>query len=443
MIQPMENYVIIKMPDKKNIKVDDNKYVDFKKIIKSTQNGKVKGNDISSTKINNNQLQIDKKKLITDFINLIVNLLPDNLKNVINVNTIDTSLLIDENIVKQINNCLNNIQYTRQVDIGEISKIISQLLKEKFGLNIDTKTIFNMIKDKDFKDFIKLPSIDMIDNKIKEYQDNRNKELDLNVVHEYNNNKSKINEVQDSNQMDNLKIAKDVIKNVNQNNNNSNQEMNKKDDEKKLFYDIKVDKKNSEIKNLNENKGTQENNKTLDLKTDNVIIFQGNQENVEFDTSPNVFDVKKPLRENDIINQIVKNINLTKNDTTSTIKIQLKPDFLGRIEINIKSTDGNLTANILTDNEKVKHQIEANLSLLSNQLESKGIKIESFNVSVDKNMQFTSQYNEQGSHGERYQEQNTNKFRFNYDDDYESTEFGTKTYALMNNLTDDHVDVII
>ncbi|SNX55517.1 flagellar hook-length control protein FliK [Thermoanaerobacterium sp. RBIITD] len=443
MIQPMENNVIIKMPDKKNIKVDDNKHVDFKKIIKSTQNGNVKGNDVSSTKINNNQLPIDKKKLITDFINLIVNLLPDSLKNEINVNKIDTSLLIDENIVKQINNCLNNIQYTRQVDIGEISKIISQLLKEKFGLNIDTKTIFNMIKDKDFKDFIKLPSIDMIDNKIKEYQDNRNKELDLNVVHEYNNNKSKINEVQDSNQMDNLKIAKDVIKNVNQNNNNSNQEMNKKDDEKKLFYDIKVDKKNSEIKNLNENKGTQENNKTLDLKTDNVIIFQGNQENVEFDTSPNVFDVKKPLRENDIINQIVKNINLTKNDTTSTIKIQLKPDFLGRIEINIKSTDGNLTANILTDNEKVKHQIEANLSLLSNQLESKGIKIESFNVSVDKNMQFTSQYNEQGSHGERYQEQNNNKFRFNYDDDYESTEFGTKTYALMNNLTDDHVDVII
>lgn len=62
----------------------------------------------------------------------------------------------------------------------------------------------------------------------------------------------------------------------------------------------------------------------------------------------------------------------------------MKPEFLGKLQINLKSAEGNISATIITDSEKLKHQIESNIGILNTQLDLKGIKINSFNVTVDK-----------------------------------------------------------
>jgi len=126
----------------------------------------------------------------------------------------------------------------------------------------------------------------------------------------------------------------------------------------------------------------------------------------------------------------------------STISIQLKPEFLGKLQINLKSVDGNIIATIITDSEKVKHQIESNIGILSAQLDLKGIKIDSFNVTVDKNMQFTSQYNgQQQSYNDNSQEQNLHRVYSGYlhYDLAEAEE--TETLQQIYNISQDHIDV--
>ncbi|MDI3500290.1 MAG: flagellar hook-length control protein FliK, partial [Thermoanaerobacter sp.] len=75
-------------------------------------------------------------------------------------------------------------------------------------------------------------------------------------------------------------------------------------------------------------------------------------------------------------------------------------------------------------------------------LDLKGIKIDSFNVTVDKNMQFTSQYNgQQQSYNDNSQEQNLHRVYSGYlhYDLAEAEE--TETLQQIYNISQDHIDV--
>jgi flagellar hook-length control protein FliK len=99
-----------------------------------------------------------------------------------------------------------------------------------------------------------------------------------------------------------------------------------------------------------------------------------------------------------LFQRIVDSVFAIKSKETSSVTVNLKPEALGKLQINLRSVDGNLVATIITESEKTKRQIESNLPLLHAQLDLKGIKIENVNVTVDRNFQFTYQYTGEGTH---------------------------------------------
>lgn len=85
---------------------------------------------------------------------------------------------------------------------------------------------------------------------------------------------------------------------------------------------------------------------------------------------------------NDIIDQIVKKAELMVKQNASEMKIQLKPEFLGKMLVKVMVEDGVVTTRFVTENQHVKQVLESNLNTLRQSLESNGIKVEKAEVSV-------------------------------------------------------------
>lgn len=109
----------------------------------------------------------------------------------------------------------------------------------------------------------------------------------------------------------------------------------------------------------------------LNIKSD-TRIFQTNINN-------------RPVEVKEVIDQIVNKAELLVKQNASEIKINLKPEFLGKLTIKIAVEEGIVTARFITENLQVKHLLESNLNTLRQSLESQGIKVEKTEVNVQLN----------------------------------------------------------
>lgn len=85
---------------------------------------------------------------------------------------------------------------------------------------------------------------------------------------------------------------------------------------------------------------------------------------------------------NDIINQIITRASTTITETVSRMEMELNPQSLGRMIMQVQQQDGVLVARLIAQNESVKEALETQLAQLRVSLESKGIKVEAVEVSV-------------------------------------------------------------
>lgn len=83
-----------------------------------------------------------------------------------------------------------------------------------------------------------------------------------------------------------------------------------------------------------------------------------------------------------IFGQIVQKAKLVITPGLSEVKIQLKPDFLGQLDLNVRSENGLVTARFNAENYRVKEVIEANLNILKDALAEQGIKVDQLQVHV-------------------------------------------------------------
>lgn len=84
----------------------------------------------------------------------------------------------------------------------------------------------------------------------------------------------------------------------------------------------------------------------------------------------------------DIIEQIVDNARVTINSDTTTMELQLNPENLGRVYLNISSKEGNVNAQFTVTNEIVKEALEAQLVNLRENLNQAGVKVDAVEVTV-------------------------------------------------------------
>lgn len=296
---------------------------------------------------------------------------------------------------KEVGQLLQNFFQGKNLDIDKISQKISQLLEKNFGIKLQSDTIANAIKTGNFEEILSLYKNKNLDGEIAKVQESDMyvSRLQSSNAKEGKNNLTQVKE-EDENlaQLNSQRLLSTVSKD------NSTKSKNLPSNSNNEFFAIKKDG------DFEQNQSLQQNDFAF-LKHDTKIFDnQLIQQNSKYHQKPEI----------QIFDQIINNIILSKNEVSSTISIQLKPEFLGKLQINLKSIDGNIIATIITDSEKLKHQIESNLAILNSQLDLKGIKIDSFNVTVDKNMQFTSQYNGQQGFNDASKQQNMQKGYVNY-----------------------------
>lgn len=84
----------------------------------------------------------------------------------------------------------------------------------------------------------------------------------------------------------------------------------------------------------------------------------------------------------DIVFQLADQISIQVRDGKGEIRIQLKPESLGRMEIKVEATAQGVSARISTESGAVKSYLESNLQMLLQTLQDQGLKIDRIQVTV-------------------------------------------------------------
>lgn len=88
------------------------------------------------------------------------------------------------------------------------------------------------------------------------------------------------------------------------------------------------------------------------------------------------------LEQQDIVHQVIEQIKVWNSSENSRMQVQLYPEHLGRIEIQVMLKNGTMTAQITTETEMAKAAIESQLQLLKESFEEKSIQVDAVEVSV-------------------------------------------------------------
>ncbi len=84
----------------------------------------------------------------------------------------------------------------------------------------------------------------------------------------------------------------------------------------------------------------------------------------------------------DLINQIARNVRVTISATETSMEMQLNPENLGKIYLNVSEKEGVVRAQIAAQNAAVKEALETQVMELRQSLNQQGIKVDAIEVTV-------------------------------------------------------------
>lgn len=84
----------------------------------------------------------------------------------------------------------------------------------------------------------------------------------------------------------------------------------------------------------------------------------------------------------ELIQQIAKNVRVTISTTNTSMEMQLNPEHLGKIYLNVSERDGVVRAQIATQTEAVREALETQLVELRQTLNQHGVKVDAVEVTV-------------------------------------------------------------
>lgn len=116
----------------------------------------------------------------------------------------------------------------------------------------------------------------------------------------------------------------------------------------------------------------------------------------------------------DLIAQVSGKIKADFKGEGGEVKMELHPESLGHLKVEIKVEGGVVRANILTENAMVRDAIDSNLPMLKISLESHGLRIDQLSVGVDQRQNGGNFAERNGFHG--WQESNGRKTPYQEED---------------------------
>ncbi len=102
------------------------------------------------------------------------------------------------------------------------------------------------------------------------------------------------------------------------------------------------------------------------------------------ETSNKVFSMLNINKEN-VLQQVVDNAKVVIADGKTEMTVQMKPENLGKLSLEIVSERGMMVAKFVAESQQVKEIIESSLPQLKDALESQGLNVKGFSVSVGDN----------------------------------------------------------
>lgn len=143
----------------------------------------------------------------------------------------------------------------------------------------------------------------------------------------------------------------------------------------------------------------------------------------------------------DIIRQIVENVKVNFAAESTTMEMQLNPENLGKIYLNISSKEGNVHAQLFAQNEEVRAALEAQIATLTENLHQAGVKVEAVEVSVathefEKNLEQNAKGDEK--QGERQEEKKSSRRNIRLDSLNELSGLMTEEETLIARMMKDN-----
>ena len=102
----------------------------------------------------------------------------------------------------------------------------------------------------------------------------------------------------------------------------------------------------------------------------------------------------------EVVRQVVDAVKVIQKESLQSIEVQLNPENLGKLHITVSARNGVLTAEIATQNEQVKRAVESQMSMLKENLESQGIKVDAVEITVQSHA-FEGGQNLQGNNSQQ------------------------------------------
>ncbi|HHV99002.1 MAG TPA: flagellar hook-length control protein FliK [Clostridiaceae bacterium] len=124
---------------------------------------------------------------------------------------------------------------------------------------------------------------------------------------------------------------------------------------------------------------TGDNNAGVNIQPDAAFYNSNAEKAVNETLKPSVENVKSG---NEIIRQVVDKAKVILDGDKSEMILSLKPESLGKLSLKVVTENGIVIAKFVAENDQVKQILEANMHLLKENLESQGLNVQSFSVSV-------------------------------------------------------------
>jgi len=83
-----------------------------------------------------------------------------------------------------------------------------------------------------------------------------------------------------------------------------------------------------------------------------------------------------------IVKQVLEQVKFNIKTDVTSVQMQLYPEHLGKVAIQVVSKNGVLTAQIATENESAKAALESQLNILKESFDNQGLKVQSVEVMV-------------------------------------------------------------
>ena len=110
-----------------------------------------------------------------------------------------------------------------------------------------------------------------------------------------------------------------------------------------------------------------------------------------------------------VIRQIADRIMLSQNEEMTSMELQLNPEELGKVNLQVVAKDGEVTAKIATETLIAKEMIESQIEILKESLNNQGVEIKAVEVTVAAH-QFEANDEQQRERGNEAEESGRRRF---------------------------------